>query len=423
MQTHAVAVIGAQVERRLQGRISTLFGKGNCPPADSSEAFAGVSAAVRATCELAPVAVCLTQDGVIAFANTALARLFGLSSSEHLQGRKLASLLGKQSVQALKEHVALAFAFGGRASTTHVFADEAPSLGPGLQRHFSLVTAALPQEAAGLLHHVLTDITTTAQAQLALERSRCELRQLSASQVEAREAERRHIAREMHDELGQRLTALKMELASMGRLSAKSKNERVQAMLEMVDDTVASVRRIASDLRPLMLDDLGLNAAIEWLVRESAKRSGLCITPCLGETMLPAHQEATVGIAIYRITQEALTNVARHAQATQVQIELKQVDGHLHLRVGDNGKGFCNPPKRPNHSHGLIGIRERVFSLGGQFEIANGPQGGAQLTVRIPLDAANSVTWDTAVPQPQSVRVPLGQRELAAAQGGQAIIQ
>jgi two-component system, NarL family, sensor histidine kinase UhpB len=209
----------------------------------------------------------------------------------------------------------------------------------------------------------------------------------------------------------------------MGRLSAKLKNQRVQAMLEMVDDTVASVRRIASDLRPLMLDDLGLNAAIEWLVRESAKRSGLCITARLDETALPAHQEATVGIAIFRITQEALTNVARHAQATQVQIELKQVDGHLCLRVDDNGKGFCNPPKRPNHSHGLIGIRERVFSLGGQFDIANGPQRGAQLTVRIPLETANTVAWDAAVPHPQSVRVPLGPHELPPALGEHKTIQ
>jgi two-component system, NarL family, sensor histidine kinase UhpB len=402
MHSSDVAVIGAQFERRFRARSGTLSGDTHGPAEAAGDGFAGVSAAVRATCELSPVAVCLTLDGLIVFANSALAGLFGVSSSAHLQGRSLASLLGKF-----------------------------------VQRQFKLVTAGLPQESAGLLHHVLTEITATAQTQtqtqtqtpLALEPSRCELRQLAANQVEAREGERRHIAREMHDELGQRLTALKMEMASMGRLSAKSKNERVQAMLEMVDDTVASVRRIASDLRPLMLDDLGLNAAIEWLVRESAKRSGLCITPRLDETTLPAHQEATVGIAIYRITQEALTNVARHAQATRVQIELKQVDGQLHLQVVDNGKGFPNLANRHNHSHGLIGIRERVFSLGGQFEIANGPQGGAQLTVRIPLEATPPVIWNPALSQPHSVRVSVGQLgqrepcELTPASGGEETIQ
>jgi two-component system, NarL family, sensor histidine kinase UhpB len=412
MNSNVVAVISAQIERRLHAQGGTVLGPADGAPRKAASGFAGVSEAVRAACELSPVAVCLSHDGVIVFANTALARLFGLASSQHLQGRSLGSLFGPKSAQALKEHAVLAFAFGGRASTTLVVADEVPLLGAGVQRHISLVTAALPQASQGLLHHVLTDITTTAQAQLALERSKFELRQLSASQVEAREAERRHIAREMHDELGQRLTALKMEMASLGRLSAKSKNQRVQALLEMVDDTVASVRRIACDLRPLMLDDLGLNAAVEWLVRESAKRSGLNITSNLDEVTLPAHQEATVGIAIYRITQEALTNVARHAQATQVQLELKQLGGQLRLRVSDNGKGFCNPPKRPDHSHGLVGIRERVFSLGGEFEIANGPQGGAQLTVCIPLEAAHRVPCNATPVQSHNVRVPLHQRDL-----------
>ncbi len=242
-------------------------------------------------------------------------------------------------------------------------------------------------------------------------RALCELQALSANQVEAREAERRHIAREMHDELGQRLTALKMELASMGRLSAKLKNERVQAMIDMVDDTVASVRRIASDLRPLMLDDLGLNAAIEWLMRESTQRSGLRISHSLDETSLPAHQEATIGIAIFRITQEALTNVARHAQATEVHIELRQLDKAVHLRVRDNGKGLPTLAECRHQSHGLIGIRERVFSLGGQFEFGNSALGGAQLTVCIPLGTESHEAWHVSLSRQQSVRVPLGTSE------------
>jgi two-component system, NarL family, sensor histidine kinase UhpB len=118
-----------------------------------------------------------------------------------------------------------------------------------------------------------------------LERSRCELRRLSANLVNAREEEQRRIARELHDELGQRLTALKMELAGLGaRAMPGVPGERIAALCEMVDQTVASVRRIATDLRPLMLDDLGLIAAIEWLARESARRLGIGTSRCAWAT-------------------------------------------------------------------------------------------------------------------------------------------
>ena len=139
-----------------------------------------------------------------------------------------------------------------------------------------IAIASLPDHGRTVVQMVITDISERARENRELERSRRTLRSLSANMVQAREDERRRIARELHDELGQRLTALKMELSSLGGDAAGSAPAgRIDAMLEMVDDTVATVRRIATELRPLMLDDLGLNAAIEWLADGWSRRMGV----------------------------------------------------------------------------------------------------------------------------------------------------
>ncbi len=205
------------------------------------------------------------------------------------------------------------------------------------------------------------------------------------------EEERRHIARELHDELGQRLTALKMELASLllpTQLQGVP-HERIEAMLGMVDDTVASVRRIAANLRPTMLDDLGLHAAIEWLASESSRRIGIQVVVHFEETEPPV--SAAASIVLYRIVQEALTNVARHARATTVEIELLRQDQDLVLSVQDNGIGFSAPPSL-DHSLGLRGIRERARMLGGHMQIEPGAGGGTRLVVRLPLLSSTAPT-------------------------------
>lgn len=233
-----------------------------------------------------------------------------------------------------------------------------------------------------------------------LEQSRNELRQLSANAVDAREKERHRIARELHDELGQRLTALKMDLSSLrAGVSEQGYGPRIDTMLQMLDDTVASVRRIAADLRPLMLDDLGLNAAIRWLVRDAAKRMGIEITVQLGEGDPPLGRSAS--IAVYRMVQEALTNVARHARATEVQIRMQQRKDEVVLSVRDNGVGFPKLPAQREGSFGLMGIRERAYMLGGHLEVDNPPGGGGRITVHLPIGAtsdANAVSEHRALP-------------------------
>jgi signal transduction histidine kinase len=211
-----------------------------------------------------------------------------------------------------------------------------------------------------------------------------ELRAWAGSLVEAREDERRRIARGMHDELGQLLTSMTLDLAALATTAtAPHQVERIQSLQSLVSTTLVAVRRISNDLRPLMLDDLGLNDAVEALARSSAQRMNLEITVRLDDEDPPVRP--SVATAAYRIVQEALTNVARHAHATDVAIEMRmQPDGHLLLHVQDNGIGLPQDALARAGSWGLRGIRERVAMLGGRLRLDNLPGSGARIEVLLP---------------------------------------
>ena len=148
------------------------------------------------------------------------------------------------------------------------------------------------------------------------------------------------------------------------------------------------------DLRPLMLDDLGLSAAIEWLAQETERRSGLQVT--LRCDPLPDLLPQKVLTALYRIVQEALTNIVRHANATRVVIAMAHTGSFIELRIEDNGTGFPDPSLRvPGKSFGLIGIRERVLMLGGELSLGNLPGGGASMVVKLPLSGADGAQGDS----------------------------
>jgi two-component system, NarL family, sensor histidine kinase UhpB len=335
---------------------------------------------MRTVFELAPVAIWITDADRIVFANRACAELYGAADRETLIGRSIYSLLMPDSRTKVRDTMAHALREDGPAPT---LAGSIARL-DGKVREVVIAIAALPDHGRTAVQMVITDVTERTQEGRELERSRRELRKLSASMVNAREDERRRIARELHDELGQRLTALKMELSSLAsQADAAARAQRIAAMLEMVDDTVASVRRIATELRPLMLDDLGLNAAIEWLANGWAARMGIKVRLRLG----PADPDIgdAAAIALYRVVQEALTNIARHARATEVRIEMRQAAGALRLTVQDDGVGFDAASMYREGSHGLMGIRERAYMLGGELQIGNARGGGGRITVRLPL--------------------------------------
>ncbi|NIR49966.1 PAS domain S-box protein [candidate division KSB1 bacterium] len=225
----------------------------------------------------------------------------------------------------------------------------------------------------GLAH----DITKRKQAEQ-------QLRNLSVYLQTVREEERTRISREIHDELGQALTGLKMDLAWLKSHlpSEKLVQERTTAMSAIIDETIASMRRIASDLRPSVLDDLGLTAAIEWQAQEFEKRTGIkCrVSSHPSEIALDSRRSTT----IFRMFQESLTNAARHSKASQVEVRLNKQPNAITLRVQDNGRGIKEDEINGSKSLGLVGIRERAYSWGGKVEISGKPGKGTNVTVTIP---------------------------------------
>ena len=217
-----------------------------------------------------------------------------------------------------------------------------------------------------------------------LERSRA----VAAQAHIAREDEQRRIARELHDDLGQQLIALKMEMSLLQKSLAAGACDaaavaRMSRLETRIDTLVGSVRRIAADLRPPLLDDLGLPAAIEWIANDVEQRHGFKVMPLLDVREFEFNVPAAS--SIFRIVQEALNNVVRHAQATHVSIRLSFEHDTLHLRIEDDGVGSELGASRDPASFGLLGMGERVQMLGGKITFHSEPAAGFVITVAIPL--------------------------------------
>jgi signal transduction histidine kinase len=218
-----------------------------------------------------------------------------------------------------------------------------------------------------------------------------ELRQLSAHLQSAREEERRRIAREIHDELGGSLTSQKMRLSSLrahlGRHETQAALSAVDELLQVTDTTVQTVRRIATELRPAILDDFGLLAAMDWQLSEFARVSGLTCRLDHELDDLPLTPDRAT--AVFRVFQETLTNIARHAQATHVEVTVEALAGHLVLRIRDNGRGISQKETTGAKSLGLLGMRERVRLVSGSLEFQGIAGQGTTVEVRVPLQSPN----------------------------------
>ena len=315
--------------------------------------------------------------------NRAAEQVFGAQRAAML-GTPLDRLLPARFRSAHRGHVE---AFGRTGVTSRRMGDVTTlwALRPESGEEFP-IEASISQTAEGGKRYytvILRDITRRKQAEDALRQSQRELRELSARVLEAREEEKAHIARELHDELGQLLTALKMDLAWLReRLPAPELAERAAAMGALLDRTVTATRRISADLRPMMLDDLGLADAAAWLVDDFAKRSGVASRIEVADE-LPELSKA-VATAVYRAIQESLTNIARHAGAGNAWVSLAVKDGALQVEVEDDGRGIAPADLAKARSLGLRGMRERITFLGGSLEIGCAPRGGTRVRFRVP---------------------------------------
>ncbi len=237
---------------------------------------------------------------------------------------------------------------------------------------------------------VLTDITDRREVEKELHRSKELLRKLSQHLQAVREKESKRIAREIHDELGQQLTALKMDLAWISNQVNPEEEgaprflQKINSMSSLVDNTIHTVQKISSELRPGLLDDLGLVPAIEWLAQEFESQTKI---PCMMQLFCELVDiDPDCSTAIFRISQEALTNVARHAKASRVSISLKEENGALVLKIKDNGKGIEADDVFSPSSLGLMGMRERAHTFGGELSINSKPNKGTTLTVAFPVE-------------------------------------
>ena len=232
------------------------------------------------------------------------------------------------------------------------------------------------------------EVAERQKAEESLRASGESLRALAARLQSIREEEAARIAREIHDELGQALTGHKMDLTWLARRTSGEKplEQKVKGMFGLIDDTIRSVRRIASRLRPEALDQLGLVAAIGWQARDFQMRTGIRCKVSLPPDSVAL--DADKSTAVFRIFQELLTNVARHAHATKVDVSLEAQSENLLLSVQDNGRGIAEQDVQSGKSLGLMGMRERALLLGGELSIQGARGKGTRASLRVPLQPA-----------------------------------
>jgi PAS domain S-box-containing protein len=329
--------------------------------------------------------ITVDEEGRIVLFNAAAEQIFRCPASAAIGG-PLERFIPERFRAAHRAHVEK---FGATGTTTRQMGARLALYGLRADGAEFPIDASISQvtvEGRKLYTVILRDITDRKSAEEALSRSFHELREMSGVMHEVREAERTRIARELHDELAQWLTALKMDISWLSARLPQDPPQllaRAEKMKGVVDTTVGAVRRIAADLRPVMLDDLGLVPAIEHLLHEFSERSGVPVA--LDATWEGADFGEPLATAVYRMVQEALTNVARHARATQVRVTVMLRTDTLEVTVRDNGVGL-REGAGGQKSYGLMGIRERARTLGGDATIYSPPEGGTVVQISIPLE-------------------------------------
>ena len=330
-----------------------------------------------------------SPEGRFIIANPALARMHGFASPEELIHSRLDISRQIYVAPTRREEFKHQIDEQGevRGFEHEVFRKDGSKLWISVNAH------AVRDEQGAIQYYEGTaqDISERKAAEEKLKANSEHLRALSARLQSAREEEGTRIAREIHDELGSALTSLKWDLEEIDKqlstplepLALVALREKFQTPMKLADLAITAIRRIASELRPSVLDDLGLVAAIEWQCQQFQSRTGIvCTCDCSLEKVELTEEQST---AVFRILQEALTNVLRHSQATKVDIKIKEAADFFVLRVDDNGKGITESKKSEQQPLGLLGMRERAHLIGGELSVTSVEGRGTVVTLRVPI--------------------------------------
>lgn len=317
----------------------------------------------------------------VTFVSPSVARITGYEQSD-LIGKKIVEFLSKDDASRVNETMRRLSVTPGSHGEIEFQYSHKDGHQIWLEGTF---TNHLENESIQAIVFNFHEITSRIEVERSLRERTEEIQKLSRYLQNVREEERTAIAREIHDVLGQQLTALKMDTSWLRRTSESEKfTERIDGMISLIDETIKTVRKIASDLRPGILDDFGLAAAIEWQTEEFSKKTGIQTTARLLENLPPIEERLATNI--FRIYQETLTNIARHAEATVVTTELLICENDLQLTVRDNGKGFSLEEVKLKKSLGLIGMRERARMFNADLVIKNNFPSGTVIHLTVPLD-------------------------------------
>ena len=321
----------------------------------------------------------LSDAGLIAEANLTGAALLGMERKK-LLGHRFAQFVVSQDRDSWHRHFFAALQQGGKQSCELALVRADTSVFHAQMDCLHITTASNSRMA----RITFSDVSQRKQLENELSESHQLLRNLAKKTELLREEERKRIAREVHDELGQIHTALRMDVALISmRFGAGNTAllEKTQSMMVLLDQANHCVRNIVANLRPTALD-MGIVSAIRWLCNEYAAHSGSsCVLHTTEQQVALSEVRA---VAVFRMVQELLTNAARHADASSVKITLAKLAEDLHVEVRDNGRGFDPALKESKQSYGLLGIRERAIALGGKVEIASALDQGTVVTLIVP---------------------------------------
>ena len=317
--------------------------------------------------------------------NPAAERMFGLSAAAAI-GQPMEQLLPHRARAAHRQQVTSFIAAGVSSKTMGPHLDVIGRRADGSEFPIESTISQALIGGKRQVTAVLRDVTERRRQESDLRAMNAQLRKLSESLQTVREEERSRISRELHDELGQQLTGLKLEFSWLGNRMLEGREvtrEEIQAMRLLLDNSLAAVRRISTELRPLILDDLGFADAVTWQVGDFEKRTG--IETALDLACATQDMEDNVASGLFRIVQESLTNITRHAHATKVGVRIVADANNLVLTVQDNGKGMGEARQRSD-GIGLISMRERALALGATFDIQSAPGNGCIIMVTLPVD-------------------------------------